>query len=134
MTQPFVPANDLERALLAAQQNLLPVTAFVQTFHDSRVYLLVDRTPGPGGVRDKSANAMVLANPEKTPFLAVFTAPERYAEWAKRQTTFGFGASTDVAGLLKDMAPDQGIVINPGLPVGFEMQPATVAQLRAQAR
>ena len=45
-----------------------------------------------------------------------------------------FGLSTDFADLLQGMAPDLGVVINPGLPAGFELQPATVAQLRARSR
>lgn len=134
MKQPFEPVNDLERALVAALQNQIPVATFVQTLRSATVYVLTDKDSQAGGVWDHGATPMVLADAKKTPFLALFTAPERADAWSKRQTTFGFGRSTDFAGLLKGMAPEQGIVINPGLPAGFEMQPATVAQLRAQAR
>ncbi len=134
MNQAFEPLNALERDLVAAQQNQMSVAAFLQTLRVSQVYVLVDRETGSGGAWDNNAAPMVLSNAGKTPFLALFTAPERAGEWVKRQTTFGFGLSTEFASLLKGMAPDLGIVINPGLPVGFEMQPATVAQLRAQAK
>lgn len=130
----FEPSNDLERALVAAQQNQMPVTAFVQTLQASKVFVLVDRDTGPSEVWDHSAAPMLLTNAARTPFLALFTAPERATVWSKRQTAFGHGLSTDFARLLQGMAPGLGIVINPGLPAGFEMQPATVAQLRAQAR
>ena len=134
MNPPFEPANDLERALVAALRNQLPVTTFVQTLLTAKVYVLTDKDIRPGAVWDPSVAPMVLASSDKTPFLAIFTAPERSSAWARRQTTFGFGVSTDFIPLLKGMAPDLGIVINPGLQAGFELQPATVAQLRAQAQ
>jgi hypothetical protein len=133
MKQPFEPVNELERALVAALQNQLPVAAFVQTLRRSTVYILSDKALPSGGLWGQGATPMVLADANKTPFLAIFTAPERSAAWTQRQTTFGCGLSTDFAGLLQGMAPDQGLVINPGLAAGFELQPATVAQLRAQA-
>jgi hypothetical protein len=129
---PFEPRNDLEQALVAAQQNQMPVPTFVQTLLRSQVFVLVDKQIPPGGAWHQSAAPMVLSNADKTPFLAIFTAPERADAWTKRQTTFGFGLSTVFTGVLQGMAPNLGIVINPGLPVGFEMQPATVEQLRTQ--
>lgn len=134
MKQPFEPSNDLERALVAAQQDQMPVAAFVQVLLRSKVYLLVERELNAGSTWDHSVTSMVLTNREKTPFLALFSAAERADAWLKRQTTLGHGLSTDFAGVLQRMAPDQGIVINPGLPAGFELQPTTVAQLRVQAR
>ncbi len=134
MNQPFEPLNDLERALVAALQNQVPVATFVQTLRASKVYILVERETGPDGVWNSSTAPMVLANSAKTPFAAVFTAPERSEAWARRQTTFRFGLTTDFGDLLQGMAPDLGIVVNPGLHAGFEMQPATVAQLKAQAK
>lgn len=134
MKQPFEPLNDLERALVAALQNQIPVAAFVQRLLSARVHVLTDQDLIHGEAWDRSTPLMVLADAKKTPFLAIFTAPERCAAWTQRETTFGFGLSTDFAGLLQGMAPDLGLVINPGLPAGFELQPATVAQLRSQAK
>lgn len=134
MPQPFEPLNDLERALVAALQNQIPVTAFVQTLLGSRVCVLTDQDIRTGPVREQRTTPMVLADARKTPFLAIFTAPERSAAWTQRQRTYGFRLSMDFKDLLRDMAPDQGLVINPGLPAGFELQPATVVQLKAQTR
>lgn len=134
MKQPFEPLNDLERALVAALQNQMPVATFVQTLLSAKVYVLTEKEIQAGAAWGHGAKPMVLANPDKTPFLAIFTAPERADAWSKRQTTFGFGLSTDFVGLLQGMAPELGIVINPGLPAGFELQPATVVQLKAQAK
>lgn len=66
---------------------------------------------------------MVRPNQETMPFLAIFTASERAAEWSKRQTTFGDGLSKDFAQVLQGMAADLGIVTNPGRPAGVDMQP-----------
>ena len=130
----FEPSNDLERALVAALQKQIAVAEFLQTLRVSKVFILVDKQTDPGAAWDHSAAPMVLTNAEKMPFLAVFTAPERAGAWTKRQTAFGFGLSTDFIGLLQDTAADLGIAINPGLQAGFEMLPATVAQLKAQVK
>lgn len=118
MNAPFEPRNDLEQALVAAQQNQMPVPAFVQTLLRSQVFVLVDQQIPPGATWHQSAAPMVLSNADKTPFLALFTAPERADVWTKRQTTFGFGLSTAFTGVLQGMALNLGIVINPGLPAG----------------
>jgi hypothetical protein len=134
MNQSFEPSNDLERALVAAQKGQLPVPAFMQTLLTSKVFVLVDKEIGAGGAWDNSASPMVLSDSKGAPFLAMFTAPERSGEWPKRQPRFGFGLLTDFSWLLKGIAPNVGVVINPGLTVGLEMQPSTVAQLRAQSK
>jgi hypothetical protein len=134
MSQLFEPANDLERALVAAQLGELPVPAFMQTLLMSKVFVLIDKEIGPSGVWDNSASPMVLSNAQGTPILAMFTAPERSGDWPERQPRFAFGLFTDFAWLLKGVAPNVGVVINPGLSVGLEIQPPTVAQLRVQAK
>lgn len=134
MHPPFEPLNDLERALVAALQNQMPVATWVQTLLSAQVYVLTQKQIQPGAAWDHSAMPLMLADAKKTPFLALFTAPERSATWARRQTSCRFGLSTDFAAVLEGMAPEHGIVINPGLPAGFELQPATVAQLRTRKK
>lgn len=134
MNQLFEPSNDLERALVAAQLGKLSVPTFMQTLAASKVFVLIDKEIGPSGVWDNSASPMVLSNAQGAPVLAMFTAPERSGEWPKLQPHFAFGLLTDFSWLLKGIAPNIGIVINPALSVGLEIQPSTVAQLRAQAK
>jgi hypothetical protein len=106
----------------------------MQTLLASKVFVLIDKDIGPTGIWDNSATPMVLSNSKGSPVLAIFTAPERSGEWPKRQPRFGFGLLTDFAWLLKGIETNVGIVINPGLMVGLEMQPSTVAQLREEVR
>ena len=133
MNQLFEPSNELERALVSAQQGELPLPTFMQMLLASKVFVLLDKEIGPSGAWDNSASPMVLSNAQGAAVLAMFTAPERSGEWPKRQSHFAFGLLTDFAWLLKGIAPNVGVVINPGLSVGLEIQPSTVAQLRAQA-
>ncbi|HQS57021.1 MAG TPA: SseB family protein [Gallionellaceae bacterium] len=133
MNQIFEPSNDLERALVAAKQGHLPVPAFMQALLSSKVFVLIDKDIGPNGIWDNSATPMVLLNSEGAPVLAMFTAPDRTGEWAKQQPRFSFGLLTDFAWLLKGIGSNVGVVINPGLSVGLEMQPSAVAQLKQGA-
>ena len=106
----------------------------MQTLVASKVFVLLDKEIGPNGVWDNSASPMVLTNAQGAPVLAMFTAPERSSEWAKHQPRFAFGLLTDFAWLLKGIAPNVGVVVNPGLSVGLEIQPSAVAGLRSQAK
>lgn len=130
MTQKFEPVNELELALTAAQQGQLAVPSFIQTLLVSKVFVLADKDMGPAGIWDNSAKVMLLTNSKGQSFLALFTAPERSAAWAKQQARFSFGLLTNFAGLIRHVEVETGVVINPGLTVGLEMLPATIAKLK----
>jgi|SRR5215831_19760122 len=132
LNQSFEPSNDLERALVAAQQGHLPVLSFLQILKVSKVFILIDKELGPSDVWDNSASPMVLSNPKGVPVLAMFTAPERSGDWPRRQPRFKYGLLADFAWVLKGIAPHVGVVLNPGLAVGLEIEPSTVSELRAQ--
>jgi len=131
--QIFEPSNDLEHALLQAQEGRLAVSALMKTLLASKVFVLIDKELGPSGVWDNSVSPMVLSNVAGGPVLAVFTAPERSAEWPKNYPQYKFGLLTDFRWLLKGIATGVGVAINPGSPVSLEMPAAGVEQLKTEA-
>ena len=133
LKQIFEPSNELEHALLQAQEGRLAVSALMKTLLASKVFVLIDKDLGPGGVWDNSVSPMVLSNASGGPVLAVFTAPERSTEWPKNHPQHKFGLFTDFRWLLKGIASGVGVVINPGSPVGLEMPAAGVQQLKTEA-
>jgi [ribosomal protein S5]-alanine N-acetyltransferase len=125
----FAPANDLEKALIAAQHGRMPMLEFMDALIRSNVVVLVDREPTQG-----EATPMALTNQAGEPVLAVFTAAQRCGEWTRREPQFGVVLHTEFRSLLQGMAPGVGLVVNPGLKEGLEMPAAGVAQLQARAR
>ena len=128
----FQPANQLEHALVEAQEGRLLVESFLNTLHSSQVYILIDKDLGPNGW-DNSASPMVLNNSSGKPVLAMFTSPTHSEGWPQRYPQFTFGLLTDFRWLLKGVAPSVGVVINPGTTFGLELSPERVAELKARS-
>jgi hypothetical protein len=129
----FEAVNSLEAALLQAQAGALPTDDFLKVLAESQVFMLIDRDIGPTGIWDNSAEPMILSNAAGAPVLALFTAPERSTQWPSRLPKYQFGMLTDFHWLLRGVAPNVGVVVNPGSTVGLEISPSRVAELRARA-
>jgi hypothetical protein len=129
MTETFVPINDLERALLAAQEGTLSTPAFFEALLASKVLIMIDKDC-PDGVWDNSSSPLILKSSSGLAVVAMFTAMERTSEWHKRQPRFSHGFLADFSQLLQHVAPHAGIVINPGSTVGVEISPSRVADLK----
>ncbi len=130
---PFDPLNDLEQLFQQAQEGEIPVEAFMDSLLASQVFVLIDKDLGDSGEWDPAATPMTLSNAAGVPLLAMFTAAERAVEWPQHYPQFAYGVFADFLWLLELIAPEVGLVINPGCSVGLEMPPETVAQLRADA-
>lgn len=128
----FSPINELERALLDAQERRWSVTQFVETLLSSRAVVLLDRAPGPGDTWDNSATPLVLSGSAGVSMLVVFTSPERSVGWPARFPQFAFGLLVEFRWLFQGVTPGVGVVINPGSPVGLEFPPSGVSQLKTE--
>lgn len=62
--------------------------------------------------------------------LAVFTSVERATPMAQNSKQQQYALLTDFSWVLKVVAPGVGIVINPAWPVGVEIEPARIAELK----
>jgi hypothetical protein len=130
----FEPNNELERSLMEAQAGRLPVSELMHAFLSSQVFVLLDKEPSSNGTWDDSVSPMVLNNATGSPLLAVFTSPERSSPWPIQLPQFAFGLLTNFQWLLRGIAPNIGIVVNPGLSVGMEIPSTGVQQLRAESQ
>jgi hypothetical protein len=64
----------------------------------------------------------------------MFTAPERSTSWHKQLPRFEFGLLVQFQWLLRGIASNVGVVINPGHSVGLELAPEAVANLKARSQ
>jgi hypothetical protein len=127
----FKPVNDLEVALVDAQERRLSVSDFLRLLSKSQVFVLLDKQIDADVTWDNSANSLILGNAEGVPMLAVFTSTERSSAWSAKFPQFAFGILTDFAWLLKGIQPTSGIIMNPGSAAGLEIPPWGIAQLKS---
>jgi hypothetical protein len=128
----FEPINDLERALLQAQEGHISIPALLDIFLSSQFFVLLDKEIPPEGW-DNSISLMVLNGSGGDPMLAVFTAPLRSSGWPKQHPQFAFGLLVDFKWLLRGTMPGSGMVVNPGWKVGLEIPPWGLQKLKTKA-
>ena len=129
MTEEFHPDNELERALVQAQAGTMSTEEFLGRLLDSQVTLLLDKEVPESGW-DNSISPLVLASPRGGNVLAAFTGVDRVVPMSQGSNSYKYALLVDFRWVLKGVAPGVGIVINPGWPVGVEIEPARVAELK----
>ena len=71
----------------------------------------------------------MLADEDGTSILVLFSSPGRAKEFISDYPGFGGGILTEFTWALERLGRDFGIVLNPGLDAGFDMEPETVNDL-----
>jgi len=130
----FEPNNELERALVQAQAGKLSVPEFFAHLLKSQVVILLDSAPPQSGAWDNNISPLVLRSSTGSNVLAVFTSKERATPMTQKAKKHQYALLTDFSWVLKGVAPGVGIVVNPGWPVGLEIQPERVAELKGSAK
>ena len=126
----FEPCNELEHALVQAQARTLSVADFFSRLVASKVVLLLDKEIPEVGVWDNSISPLVLMSPRGGSALAVFTSLERATSMCQDSKQHKYALLAEFSWVLRGVTPDVGIVVNPGWPVGVEIDPARVAELK----
>lgn len=121
----FVALNELELKLVAAKRGLVPVGDFVQQLLTSEVAL-----PAASEVEaDGSGFQPVLFDKEGEPMLAAFTAKERVAQLSHIAK---FCLMMKGVEILRRVPKGYGLVVNPGLKVGFEITSEGISEILAE--
>lgn len=129
----FIPANDLEQALLDARDGKVPPSRLFEALFASRVFTLLNEAPGADGTLSDNASLLVLNSEGNVPMVGLFTAQERAAGWPAQAPAYQHGLLVEFRWLLPRLADGVGIVLNPGAPVAVELPPVLVAKLRDSA-
>lgn len=131
MSKHFEPRNDLERQLLAAQEGQVSDDAFMKELMTSQVFMPVqdEVTEIINFQRSDKAVPLMLEFEEGGQVLILFTSPERAKPFVKDFPGYGGGLLAEFIWVLERMGSGVGISLNPGWPVGIDMEPQMVAQL-----
>src|SRR5262245_29449711 len=122
----FRPGNELERALVQAQARKMSVDDFFARLLASQVVILLDREIPESGWH-KGISPLVLVSPRAGDnVLAVYTSVERATPTSQKSDTHKYALLVDFRWVLKGTTPGLGVVVNPGWPVGVEIEPTRV--------
>lgn len=131
MNDAFIPANDIEEKLLAAQEGRLHGEAFMSELLQSQLFMPILDKHGIGGLQpSQSATPLTLTDEEGTGVLILFTSPERAKEFLRDHPGYEGGLLAEFTWILEKLGTGHGISINPNWPVGIDMAPEMVEQLR----
>ena len=123
MTDPSPSVVDL--AITRARDGRLSMQSVLWSFAASTVYVPSGADPGP----DRAGLRPVYYSKDGSQMLAVFTSPSgatTIGDLAQYLVTFG-GAE-----LLRTMPAADGLVVNPGSQLGFDIEPQGLAAFRQE--
>jgi hypothetical protein len=131
MHQTFESRNELEEKLMAAQEGQLPETEFMQYLMDTQVFIPVKDSIGiEGFTASDKAVPLTLKTEDDVEILVLFTSPERAKSFLRDYPGFEGGLLVEFRWVLERTGTGIGISINPDWPVGLDLEPGTVQQLR----
>ncbi|UCC56890.1 MAG: SseB family protein [Gammaproteobacteria bacterium] len=131
MHQTFESRNELEEKLMAAQEGQLPETEFMQYLMDTQVFIPVKDSIGiEGFTSSDKAVPLTLKTEDGVEILVLFTSPERAKAFLQDYPGFEGGLLVEFKWVLERTGSGIGISINPDWPVGMDLEPGTVQQLR----
>jgi len=130
MSEDFEPRNELEKSLLSAQNEEISSDDLLNILMNSQVFMPVqDDKPAVLNIQHRCAPSRWCSTPRTARrFWCCFrtrSAPRSLGDYPG----FGGGLLTEFTWVLEKMGRDFGIALNPGLDVGFDMEPETVNEL-----
>lgn len=132
MQELFESRNELEEKLVAAQEGRLASEAFMDYLMDTQVFMPVKDAIGIGGFTGSDkAIPLTLKTEDDIEVLILFTSPERAKDFVQDFPGYEGGLLAEFRWVLERTGSGVGISINPTYPVGMDMEPEMVQQLKA---
>jgi hypothetical protein len=129
----FQPRNDLEHLLGEMLAGHVEPEDFARRLLDLQVFMPVEdeKHKIAGFQASTHARPLVLEDDEGNQALIVFSAPERGKDFLLEFPNYSGGLLTEFSWILRRMAENVGIALNPGMEAGFDFDPDMVAMMLA---
>ena len=132
MHDSFDARNELEKNLLAAQEGQMASEAFMAYLMDTQVFMPIKDSIGiEGFTSSTSAIPLTLKSEDNIEVLILFTSPERAKEFVQEFPGYEGGLLAEFSWVLERTGCGIGISINPNWPVGMDLEPEMVQQLKS---
>ena len=131
MHDSFESRNELEENLLAAQEGTMQSEDFMTYLMDAQVFMPVKDSIGiEGFTSSDKAVPMTLKSEDNVEVLILFSSPDRSKTFMQDFPGYDGGLLAEFKWVLERVGGGAGIFINPDWPVGFDLEPEMVQQLK----
>ena len=131
MQDTFDARNELEENLLAAQEGRMSSDELMKYLMDTQVYMPVKDSIGiEGFTSSDKAIPLTLKTEDEIEVLILFTSPDRSKEFVQDFPGYDGGLLVEFKWVLERTGSGIGISINPNWPVGMDLEPSMIEQLR----
>jgi hypothetical protein len=131
MHERFEARNELEQKLMAAQEGNLPESEFMHYLLEAQVFMPVRDSIGIAGFTGSNrAIPLTLNTEDAAEVLVLFTSPDRAKGFVQDFPGYEGGLLVEFKWVLERTGNDVGISLNPNWPVGMDMEPEMVQQLK----
>ena len=131
MHDSFETRNELEENLLAAQEGMMQSEDFMKYLMDAQVFMPVKDSIGiEGFTSSDKAVPMTLKSEDNVEVLILFSSPDRSRTFMQDFPGYEGGLLAEFKWVLERVGGDVGISINPDWPVGMDMEPEMIQQLK----
>jgi hypothetical protein len=132
MHETFDARNELEQQLLAAQEGNISSEDFMRYLMETQVFMPVKDAIGIAGFTSSAkAIPLTVRAEDNTEVLILFTSPERAKNFVADYPGYDGGLLAEFNWILERTGSGIGISINPDWPVGIDLEPEMVQQLRS---
>jgi hypothetical protein len=131
MQETFQARNEVEEKLLAAQEGQLPSEALMEYMMDAQLFMPVKDSIGiEGFTSSDKAVPLTLKTEDNVEVLILFTSPDRSKTFLQDFPGYDGGLLTEFKWVLERTGSGIGISINPDWPVGMDLEPEMIQQLK----
>jgi len=132
MQDAFEARNELEENLLAAQEGQMSSDEFMKYLMDTQVFMPVKDSIGiEGFTSSDKAVPLTLKTEDGVEVLILFTSPDRSKEFVQDFPGYDGGLLAEFKWVLERTGSGIGISINPNWPVGMDLEPEMIEQLKS---
>ncbi|MEN8107681.1 MAG: SseB family protein [Pseudomonadota bacterium] len=132
MHDSFEARNELEQNLMSAQEGQMAGDEFMKYLMDTQVFMPVKDSIGiEGFTSSDKAEPLTLKTGDDVEILILFTSPDRAKTFLEDYPGFDGGLLAEFKWVLERTGMGVGISINPDWPVGMDMEPEMVQQLKS---
>jgi len=131
MNEVFETRNELEQKLLAAQEGRIPGDEYMKYLMGTQIFMPVKDSIGiEGFTSSDKAIPLTLHSDDNIEVLVLFTSPDRARDFVRDHPGYEGGLLAEFKWVLERTGSGAGISINPNWPVGMDMEPEMVQQLK----
>jgi len=131
MQDTFEARNEVEEKLLAAQEGQLSSEALISYLVDAKLFMPVKDSIGiEGFTSSDKAIPLTVKTEDNIEVLILFTSPDRSKGFLQEFPGYDGGLLAELKWVLERTGSGIGISINPDWPVGMDLEPDMVQQLK----